>query len=73
MNDVELSIERIRAYLADEYRGIKAGFARDAGLHINSLRGIDDPKWNPTADTLSKLINVIPSDWRPKEPEALSA
>jgi 3,4-dihydroxy 2-butanone 4-phosphate synthase/GTP cyclohydrolase II len=33
----------------------KAGMARAAGLHANSLRALDDADWNPTADTLRKL------------------
>jgi 3,4-dihydroxy 2-butanone 4-phosphate synthase/GTP cyclohydrolase II len=33
----------------------KAGMARAAGLHANSLRALDEAEWNPTADTLRKL------------------
>ncbi|WP_353216246.1 3,4-dihydroxy-2-butanone-4-phosphate synthase [Sandarakinorhabdus sp.] len=33
----------------------KAGMARAAGLHANSLRALDDADWNPTTDTLRKL------------------
>ena len=33
----------------------KSGIARAAGLHANSLRAVDRPDWNPTADTLRKL------------------
>tara|TARA_R110002096_G_scaffold201125_2_gene385439 strand:+ start:176 stop:412 length:237 start_codon:yes stop_codon:yes gene_type:complete len=65
MNDVSATIDRIRAYLADEFKGSKAGFARKAGLSINSLRDIDAADWNPRASTLSSLASVIPSDWRP--------
>ena len=30
----------------------RAGLARAAGLHPNSLRKLGDADWNPTADTL---------------------
>ncbi|MFN4113143.1 MAG: 3,4-dihydroxy-2-butanone-4-phosphate synthase [Sphingomonadaceae bacterium] len=33
----------------------RAGIARAAGLHANSLRDCLEPEWNPTADTLGKL------------------
>ena len=35
----------------------RAGLARAAGLHPNSLRKLGDADWNPTADTLGKLEN----------------
>ncbi len=33
----------------------RSGLARAAGLHANTLRDLDAPDWNPTADTLRKL------------------
>ena len=33
----------------------KAGLARAAGLHANTLRDAAEPDWNPTAETLAKL------------------
>ncbi|WP_448581982.1 3,4-dihydroxy-2-butanone-4-phosphate synthase [Thermaurantiacus sp.] len=33
----------------------RAAVARAAGLHPNSLRALDRPDWNPTAETLAKL------------------
>jgi 3,4-dihydroxy 2-butanone 4-phosphate synthase/GTP cyclohydrolase II len=33
----------------------RSGLARAAGLHANTLRDLDDPDWNPTAETLRKL------------------
>ena len=33
----------------------KAGLARAAGLHANTLRDATEPNWNPTTETLSKL------------------
>ncbi len=37
----------------------RAGLARAAGLHPNSLRKLGSPDWNPTADTLTKLEKLI--------------
>ncbi|MCG5477402.1 MAG: 3,4-dihydroxy-2-butanone-4-phosphate synthase [Sinorhizobium fredii] len=37
----------------------KAGLARAAGLHANTLRDCTEPDWNPTADTLGKLERVL--------------
>ncbi len=37
----------------------KAGMARAAGLHANSLRTLDEAEWNPTTDTLRKLENWL--------------
>ena len=47
-------IERVRASLADGTM-TRAGLARAAGLHANTLRDCTEPDWNPTADTLAKL------------------
>ena len=38
----------------------RAGLARAAGLHPNSLRKLGQPDWNPTADTLGRLEKLIP-------------
>src|SRR6476659_6543690 len=37
----------------------RAGLARAAGLHPNSLRKLGQPDWNPTADTLVRLERLI--------------
>src|SRR3954454_18578896 len=37
----------------------RAGLARAAGLHPNSLRKLGQPGWNPTADTLGRLEKLI--------------
>src|SRR6476619_3391533 len=37
----------------------RAGLARAAGLHPNSLRKLGQPDWNPTADTLVRLEKLI--------------
>src|ERR1051325_1051901 len=39
----------------------RAGLARAAGLHPNSLRKLGDSDWNPTADTLLKLEKFLAS------------
>ena len=39
----------------------RAGLARAAGLHPNSLRKLGDDDWNPTADTLLKLEKFLAS------------
>ena len=47
-------IDRVRDLVSSG--GIsRSGLARAAGLHANSLRMLDEPEWNPTADTLRKL------------------
>jgi len=51
-------IERIRSLVASGDI-TKAGLARAAGLHANSLRKLDEQDWNPTADTLVKLEKVL--------------
>jgi 3,4-dihydroxy 2-butanone 4-phosphate synthase/GTP cyclohydrolase II len=47
-------IDRIRA-IVEEGSISRSGLARAAGLHANSLRDLDSPSWNPTAETLRKL------------------
>ena len=37
----------------------RAGLARAAGLHPNSLRKLGSSDWNPTADTLGKLEKLL--------------
>ena len=37
----------------------KAGLARAAGLHANTLRDCADDAWNPTAETLAKLETFL--------------
>ena len=50
----ESLIARLRDLVASGEE-TKAGMARAAGLHANSLRALDEDDWNPTADTLRKL------------------
>jgi len=44
----------------------KAGLARAAGLHANTLRDCTEDTWNPTAETLAKLEGfLVANDERP--------
>lgn len=63
------TIERIRAHL--KLPGVtKKGLAEDAGLHPNTLQGIEDEAWNPTAETLMKLEAQLPSPHIEEAPAA---
>jgi 3,4-dihydroxy 2-butanone 4-phosphate synthase / GTP cyclohydrolase II len=37
----------------------RSGLARAAGLHANTLRDLEQPDWNPTAETLRKLESYL--------------
>src|SRR6187455_272813 len=54
-------IQRVRDLVA-EGRMTRAGLARAAGLHANTLRDCTEPTWNPTADTLGKLERFLSSN-----------
>lgn len=52
------TITRVRDLIATgEYT--KAGIARAAGLHANTLRDANETDWNPTSETLAKLQHFI--------------
>src|SRR3954466_15238310 len=51
-------IERLSAII-DTGEISRAGLARAAGLHPNSLRKLGNSDWNPTADTLGRLEKLI--------------
>lgn len=51
-------IERVRAII-DDGKMTRAGLARAAGLHANTLRDCTQANWNPTTDTLSKLDRFL--------------
>ena len=51
-------IERLEAIMATGEVS-RAGLARAAGLHPNSLRKLGSSEWNPTADTLTRLEKLI--------------
>ncbi|GAA4037837.1 3,4-dihydroxy-2-butanone-4-phosphate synthase [Parerythrobacter jejuensis] len=51
-------IERVRTIVTDGAM-TRAGLARAAGLHANTLRECAEEGWNPTADTLAKLERFL--------------
>src|SRR4029450_12032403 len=51
-------IERLNAVI-ETGEVSRAGLARAAGLHPNSLRKLGSPEWNPTADTLGRLEKLL--------------
>jgi 3,4-dihydroxy 2-butanone 4-phosphate synthase / GTP cyclohydrolase II len=51
-------IEKLRSLVTDGGLS-RSGLARAAGLHANTLRDLDQPGWNPTADTLRKLESYL--------------
>ena len=52
------TIERVRTLVASG-RMSRAGLARAAGLHANTLRDCTEPAWNPTAETLAKIDRFL--------------
>jgi 3,4-dihydroxy 2-butanone 4-phosphate synthase/GTP cyclohydrolase II len=58
-------IDKVRTLVSDGGM-TRAGLARAAGLHANTLRDCTDEDWNPTADTLGKLERfLLTNDDRP--------
>ncbi|MFC3174645.1 3,4-dihydroxy-2-butanone-4-phosphate synthase [Novosphingobium bradum] len=55
------TIERVRA-LVTSGQMTRAGLARAAGLHANTLRDCAEADWNPTAETLGKLERFLLSN-----------
>ena len=51
-------IDKVRQLINDGAMS-KAGLARAAGLHANTLRDCTEAEWNPTAETLGKLERVL--------------
>lgn len=51
-------IEKLRHLVTDGGLS-RSGLARAAGLHANTLRDLDQPGWNPTAETLRKLETYL--------------
>ncbi|MDP3907086.1 3,4-dihydroxy-2-butanone-4-phosphate synthase [Novosphingobium sp.] len=51
-------IDRVRRLVTDGGMS-RAGLARAAGLHANTLRDCTDADWNPTAETLRKLERFL--------------
>ncbi len=51
-------IDNVRKLVRDGILS-RSGLARAAGLHANSLRALNEPDWNPTAETLGKLESYL--------------
>jgi 3,4-dihydroxy 2-butanone 4-phosphate synthase/GTP cyclohydrolase II len=51
-------IDKVRKLVSDGGMS-RAGLARAAGLHANTLRDCTEAEWNPTAETLGKLERVL--------------
>ena len=52
------TIEKVRTLVGSGLM-TRAGLARAAGLHANTLRDCTEESWNPTAETLGKLENFL--------------
>ncbi|WP_370297878.1 3,4-dihydroxy-2-butanone-4-phosphate synthase [Qipengyuania mesophila] len=52
------TIEKVRT-LVSQGLMTRAGLARAAGLHANTLRDCGEDSWNPTAETLAKLAAFL--------------
>ena len=65
---VQQAVSRIRHYVANGSASY-AGLARRAGLHKNSLYGMEKQDWNPRVRTMHKCLEVINAD----EPKFTSA
>jgi hypothetical protein len=60
---VDSVIARARAFRVSQAWAVFR-LAREAQVPEATLRGMDDPSWNPTARTLRKLEAIIPSTFR---------
>ncbi|KLI63829.1 3,4-dihydroxy-2-butanone-4-phosphate synthase [Aurantiacibacter marinus] len=54
----DTTIEKVRKIVSGGLM-TRAGLARAAGLHANTLRDCADEGWNPTTDTLNKLDQFL--------------
>ena len=54
----QMTIQRVRRII-DSGKMTRAGLARAAGLHANTLRDCGEIAWNPTAETLGKLERFL--------------
>ena len=54
----DIIIARVREIIAGG-KMTRAGLARAAGLHANTLRDCNEDGWNPTSDTLNKLDRFL--------------
>lgn len=64
MTHVDQSIHRIRAFVR-ESGWSRFKLVKKAGLSVNSLAELDCDSWNPTANTLRAVEQVILADFDP--------
>lgn len=58
MCQIKQIIKEIREF-ASKPDWSKSRLAREAGLHVNTLRDLNDRDFNPTAETLNKTLAFI--------------
>jgi ribosome-binding protein aMBF1 (putative translation factor) len=67
VTSIGAALDRVRAFRrTKDWAPFK--LATEAGVAEASLRGMDEPTWNPTARTVEKLEAVIPVTWQPGDP-----
>jgi hypothetical protein len=59
MTEVEAALARIRRFFTMHPDYPVGRFASEAKLHRNTLYGLHDSKWNPSAETLQKCLQRI--------------
>src|SRR5262245_3953370 len=59
------AVDRLLANVADFVgrAANKAELARRADLDEKSIRQAERPGWNPRAETLARLVGLLPGDW----------
>lgn len=67
--EVTKAVARVRAFVI-EHGLSRAGLSLRAKLSINALRDIHKPSWNPTYETLHKVLVVIDKMERDKKRRA---
>lgn len=70
---VQLTVSRIRAYVAAQNISNRK-LAEQAGVAETTVRNINKPDWNPTAETIERLERLIPRSFKlPKHDERSAA
>ena len=59
MNEIEEGVTRVRRFIAQQPKWSKFRLASAAGLHRNTLRGLDSPDWNPRIETVRLAVAAI--------------
>ena len=71
MTEMDKAVARVRDFLVSSKMS-KSGLAKEAGMSPNALRDLDRDDWNPTRETLDKLLATI-SDIKAKRKSRPSA